>query len=226
MHEAVEALGNMNDANTQVLIDKYRDSGKAISEMVVETCELAQDLIKWNKATNMGKTEGIDLQKLKFRTNDPAPPFNYQQNPQLADIDYLTQFMLDSKNSLFDRYRAMFTLRELNTVPACEAICKTLLPENFATCGALMKHEVAFVLAQMDSVFHVAVPYLLQACVNPDEAAIVKHEGLVAVGEMIDDKSQIEHLLHHEDPIVSESCAVALNNISNRLAEKEEEKKR
>ena len=89
-----------------------------------------------------------------------------------------------------------------------------------------MKHEVAFVLAQMDSVFHVAVPYLLQACVNPAEAAIVKHEGLVAVGEMIDDKSKIEHLLQHEDPIVSESCAVALNNIHNRLQEIEEQKRK
>ena len=41
VHEAVEALGNLNDANTQALIDKYRGSGKDISEMVVETCELA-----------------------------------------------------------------------------------------------------------------------------------------------------------------------------------------
>jgi len=48
----------------------------------------------------------------------------------------------------------------------------------------------------------------------------VKHEGLVAVGEMVDDRRIIESLLDHEDPIVSESCAVALNNIKNRLAEK------
>ena len=129
--------------------------------MVVETCELAQDLIKWNQETDCGKSEGIDLTKLKFRTNDPAPPFNYQKNPQYADTAFLTQFLLDPSKSLFDRYRAMFTLRELNSEASCHAICQTLLPENFATCGALMKHEVAFVLAQMDSVFHVAVPYLL-----------------------------------------------------------------
>ena len=75
----------------------------------------------------------------------------------------------------------------------------------------------------MDSVFSVAVPYLLAACENPEEAPIVKHEGLVAVGEMIDDGSTIAHLLEHKDPIVSESCAVALNNIKNRLAERAEE---
>ena len=57
----------------------------------------------------------------------------------------------------------------------------------------------------------------MEACTNPMEAPIVKHEGLVAIGEMIDDPSIIEHLLLHEDPIVSESCAVAINNIKNRL---------
>ena len=71
----------------------------------------------------------------------------------------------------------------------------------------------------MEDVFSAAVPYLLAACQNKNEAAIVKHEGLVAVGEMIDDETIISKLLEHEDLIVSESCAVAINNIRNRLAE-------
>ena len=62
----------------------------------------------------------------------------------------------------------------------------------------------------------------MAACQDEREAAIVKHEGLVAVGEMINDKSQIEPLLEHPDPIVSESAAVAINNIKNRLAEEAE----
>jgi hypothetical protein len=74
----------------------------------------------------------------------------------------------------------------------------------------------------MEDVFHSAVPFLLEACTNKDEASIVKHEGLVAIGEMIDDEKIIDHLLKHEDPIVNESCAVAINNIRNRLAEQAE----
>lgn len=81
----------------------------------------------------------------------------------------------------------MFTLRELNSKEACLAICQTLTQENFQKCSALLKHEVAFVLAQMEENYETAVPFLLDACQNKDEAAIVKHEGLVAVGEMIDD---------------------------------------
>ena len=78
VHEAVEALGNMSCENTVRMIEQYRNSGSEISAMVIETCELTQDLIKWNKETNNGEREGIDLKKLKFTTNDPAPPFNHK----------------------------------------------------------------------------------------------------------------------------------------------------
>ena len=87
------------------------------------------------------------------------------------------------------------------------------------TCSALLKHEVAYVLAQMTDVNEHAVPFLLESVLNDDEAPIVRHEALIAVGEMLDDKSQLEHLLDHKDDIVSESCQVAIRNIENRLAE-------
>jgi hypothetical protein len=47
----------------------------------------------------------------------------------------------------------------------------------------------------MEKTYKIAYPFLLEACQNPDEAGIVKHEGLVAVGEMIDDESIIADLL-------------------------------
>ena len=58
----------------------------------------------------------------------------------------------------------------------------------------------------MESVFKAAIPFLLEAINNDEEAPIVRHEALIALGEMIDDKSIIEHFLKHSDPIVSESC--------------------
>ena len=88
------------------------------------------------------------------------------------------------------------------------------------TCGALLKHEVAYVLAQMEEINEPSVPYLLESVLNDQEAPIVRHEALIAVGEMIDDKSRLEHLLKHKEDIVSESCQVALRNIDNRIAER------
>lgn len=212
----------MGSYNSLALLDRLQKEDSPHTVMVRETVELAQDLIKWNKETDKGKSEGIDLTKLRAKTNDPAPPFNFKEQLKYNDVAYLTEILLDPKVSLFNRYRAMFTLREINTVESCVGISQSLKLEHFDSCSALLKHEVAFVLAQMCDVFHASVPYLLEACQNSNEASIVKHEGLVAVGEMIDDEKIIEHLLQHEDPIVSESCAVAINNIRNRLAEEAE----
>jgi hypothetical protein len=41
----------------------------------------------------------------------------------------------------------------------------------------------------MEEVNEYSIPFLLQSVLNDDEAPIVRHEALIAVGEMIDDKS-------------------------------------
>lgn len=118
--------------------------------MLYETCFLTKNLVEWKKATDNGRSEGLDLTKLKCATNDPAPPFNYKKEPKYADIAYLQAMLLDDVNfDLFQRYRALFTLRELYTEEAVVAICQCLTQENSRTCSDLLKHEVAFVLGQM-----------------------------------------------------------------------------
>ncbi len=73
-------------------------------------------------------------------------------------------------------------------------------------CGALLKHEVAYVIAQMEDVNEHSVPYLLDSVLNDDEAPIVRHEALIALGEITDDKDILQHLLNHKAEIVRESC--------------------
>lgn len=68
----------------------------------------------------------------------------------------------------------------------------------------------------MEEVFKESIPFLLEAIRNDDEDPIVRHEALVAIGEMIDDKSVIEEFLKHPNPIVKESCEVALSFIDYR----------
>ena len=79
-------------------------------------------------------TEKLDFRKLNFKTNDPAPPFNVYDGTQFEieknrDIDYLKSILInkDCKGNilnynLFDRYRAMFTLREINSKESVVAI--------------------------------------------------------------------------------------------------------
>ena len=44
----------------------------------------------------------------------------------------------------------------------------------------------------MEEVCHVAVPFLIDCVSNEEEAPIVRHEVLVSLGDMIDDKSLLE----------------------------------
>ena len=108
----------------------------------------------------------------------------------------------------------------MNTKESLLSICKTLLPENADNCGALLKHEVCYVLAQMEDQNEYSVPFLLDSVLNDGEAPIVRHEALIAVGEMIDEKEKLAHLMQHKDEIVRESAEVAIRNMENRLAEK------
>lgn len=218
-------MGNLAEENTLTLLKKYEDQDRT-SSMLWETCFLAKELINWKTRTDNGKVENLDFKQLIFKTNDPAPPYSIYSadcNSDHKDVPFLEGILIDRENKydLFERYRALFTLRELNTKESIIAICQTLVQENMDKCGALLKHEVAYVLAQMEDLNEHAVPFLIDSVLNDGESPIVRHEALIAVGEMIDEQGKLEHLLKHKDEIVSESAEVAIRNIQNRLAEQE-----
>jgi len=67
---------------------------------VYETSFLAEKLISWRQKTQNGKSEGLDFNSLKFKTNDPAPPYNiYSQdqavNERNSDLVMLTTLLLN-----------------------------------------------------------------------------------------------------------------------------------
>jgi len=51
----------------------------------------------------------------------------------------------------------------------------------------------------MEEVYSVAIPYLLDSVNNDEEAPIVRHELLVSLGDIVEDKSLIEPFLTHLD---------------------------
>lgn len=121
IHEAVEALGNLSEDNLKELLAQFDD--ECDDTIIKETCELALDQIKWREETEDGKLEGIDLKALKHPTNDPSPPFNPDSDVNYRSVSFLTKMLLDDKVRLFDRYRAMFTLREMHTDEAVIGLC-------------------------------------------------------------------------------------------------------
>ena len=107
---------------------------------------------------------------------------------------------------MFQRMRNVFALRNDRTDEACLALCNGFLSDS-----ALLRHEVAYVLGQMQNT--VAIPKLIEVLSDEQEHVMVRHEAAEALGA-IGDYSVIPVLqkyLNHQLPEISESCEVAID---------------
>ena len=121
---------------------------------------------------------------------------------------------MDTKLPLFDRYRAMFALRDLSSppdlltaVPAVKA-----LASGFVDPSALFRHEIAFVFGQLSH--PASIPSLIATLSNRKEESMVRHEAAEALGSL-GDEDGVEDVLRGflDDPeqVVRESVVVALD---------------
>jgi deoxyhypusine monooxygenase len=137
----------------------------------------------------------------EYDSVDPAPP------APVADEGVLEARLMDTSLPMFERFRAVFTLRNLGTPRAIEAIGRAMVEDR----SALLRHEAAYVLGQVQSPH--AIPALEKALFN-DVNPMVRHEAAEALGNIEDDR--VLDLLKRglEDPAeeVRESCVVALDN--------------
>lgn len=79
--------------------------------------------------------------------------------------------VLNNKNRpLKERFRALFTLRNINGPIAIECICDCLLKDD----SALLKHELAYCLGQMQN--QKAIPYLVTVLEDITQEPMVRHE--------------------------------------------------
>nr|MBE5726519.1 nero [Cucujiformia] len=156
-HEAAEALGAIGSDEALECLKKYKND--EVIE-VAETCELALERLKWFK--NSGN-ESNNLTQSIYNSVDPAPP------AQSNNIDELKNILLDEEAPLFNRYRAMFALRNIGSEDAIIALGVAL---NHGS--ALFKHEIAFVLGQMQK--ESSISYLKHSLEDEGENEMVRHE--------------------------------------------------
>lgn len=138
-----------------------------------------------------------------FNSVDPVPAIDFGQN----DVSKLENLLIDSKNDLFSRYRAMFALRNMNTAESATALAKGL------KCGdsALFRHEVAYVLGQMQN--SVVIQQLAQVLEDSNEDEMVRHECAEALGSIATPEADQVLNKYIRDPqrVVRESVEVALD---------------
>lgn len=78
---------------------------------MAETCQIALRRLNW-----IANDIKEDLSKSSYTSIDPAPPS--AEN----DIQELSKILMDEKVPLFERYRAMFSLRNLGTTESINAL--------------------------------------------------------------------------------------------------------
>ncbi|KAK9481358.1 armadillo-type protein [Lipomyces japonicus] len=197
-HEAAEALGAIGNEKSLPILQKYLTEDDL--EVIRQTCELAIARIKWSHSS-AAQTE--NLQSSQFSSIDPAPPLPFESTDSVKDLQ---QILVDQSLSLFERYRAMFRLRDLHTADAIDALIT-----GFADPSALFRHEIAYVFGQLSD------PRSVQALVtvlkNEQEQGMVRHEAAEALGSIATDDvlPVLQDFLKDKERVVRESAIVALD---------------
>lgn len=195
-HEAGEALGAIGDP---VVLDLLREYVEDPVIEVAETCQLAVRRLEWLQCSDK-LSEDSQVDKNPYCSVDPAPP------AVRRDVTELRGSLLDEALPLFDRYRAMFALRNIGTEEAVLA-----LGDGLQCSSALFRHEIAYVLGQMQH--PAAVPALCAALKQSDESPMVRHEAAEALGSIGKEECLAVLQLYRADveQVVKESCEVALD---------------
>ena len=196
-HEAAEALGALGHAESLDLLKEYMENDPL--EVIRQTCELAIARIEW-EASDASKTE--KLTESAFTSIDPAPPLPTDE----SEIPKLKALLNNQEESLFKRYRAMFSLRDIATKEAVLA-----LASGFDDPSALFRHEIAYVFGQLCSPD--SVPALIKVLGNDAEEGMVRHEAAEALGSIATDEvlPVLNKFAQDNERVVRESAIVALD---------------
>ncbi|KAG2125696.1 ARM repeat-containing protein [Suillus clintonianus] len=188
-HEAEEAMGAISSPDFKAVLTKYlTDPNRNNSE---------------EGRQHLASKESSD-QTPTYTSIDPAPP----SSKLLSGQNQMTSTLLDTSVPLFQRYRAMFALRNTGTPAAVDA-----LAAGFSGDSALCKHEIAFVFGQLLSAH--SVPSLLNVLQDGSESDMVRHEAAEALGGIATPEvlPHLKEWMTREDSprVVRESCQVAID---------------
>lgn len=146
-----------------------------------------------------------------YTSTDPAPPQDVAAASAAGrpTVAQLRAQLLDRSLPMFQRMRAVFSLRNRGGAEAVEALAAA-----FEDPSALLRHELAYVLGQMGDPH--ANSFLAAVLRKPHEHVMVRHECAEALGAIGSPESVpvLKEFLHDPNPEVSESCEVALDLIA------------
>ena len=144
-------------------------------------------------------TENIP-ERSEFDSVDPAPPSSERSVADLREV------LCNEDEKMFQRMRALFALRNIGGKDSVEALAAA-----YESQSALLKHEIAYVMGQMQDPH--AVPHLIERLEDGEEDVMVRHEAAEALGA-IGDRTALEVLerfVDDDEVVIAESGEVALD---------------
>ena len=135
--------------------------------------------------------------------------------------DQLRATLLDEGADMWSRYGAMFALRNRGPGPEVASVLGTVLTSS---ASALLKHEVCYVLGQIQEqgASGGAGDALRATLEDTGEHPMVRHEAAEAIGSIAAGGGSTAGLLRRyladADRIVAESCQVALDIMATEIS--------
>jgi len=144
-------------------------------------------------------TEDIP-ERSEFDSVDPAPPSSERSVADLREV------LCNEDEKMFQRMRALFALRNIGGKDSVEALAAA-----YESKSALLKHEIAYVMGQMQDPH--AVPHLIERLEDGEEDVMVRHEAAEALGAIGDRTALdvLERFVDDDEVVIAESCEVALD---------------
>ena len=242
-HEAAEALGAIaSDACLEALETASEDA----SQVVRETATLALQRLRYAQAMRRDAQAGAGggagggaaaarpdvlgsaKEQLSAgahgthpRVDEPDSPYISVDPVPAAPSDVPTRALrmtlADESASLWDRYGAMFALRNRDDP---SEVARALGSVLATSDSALLKHEVCYVLGQIQEKGNDARAALRATLENAREHPMVRHEAAEAIGSIAaeDTEALLLKFRDDQDRIVAESCEVALDIMQSEIS--------
>lgn len=139
-------------------------------------------------------------ERSEFDSVDPAPPSNERSVADLRTV------LSNEDEKMFQRMRALFALRNIGGKESVDALAAA-----YESKSALLKHEIAYVMGQMQDPH--AVPHLIERLEDAEEDVMVRHEAAEALGAIGDRTALavLERFVDDDEVVIAESCEVALD---------------
>ena len=215
-HEAGEALANFHDIKEQIIeeMQKHWDS--------------TDDLLRSTVHVGIGKlknyTENSRYGKKYGGTIEPAEPFNEQETREyikslgLEDpktnaelLNTIESILLRPYSDIneFYKYRLCYYLRDQADQRSKEILCKILSAPSRPVISALLRHELCFIMGQINNKDKIIQDTLKEVSIDQEEHPVVRHEAILSFYDVTQDEEFIKEFFTHENQLIRESVEVA-----------------